>query len=240
VTDWATREKPAIAAGLHQCDDIAIRAEQVLTGVRRRIAMQMVMACASHLLSLADEKATHPDALKMPKEKERELEDCRRYYCDAANGQTQMVYFAGMGAFALLLVLLSIVLYGFGGIGDREFFGALLAGGLGAVVSVVARINSGRFQLEYDVGWAYPFFLGGLRPVIGGAFGLVLFFAVASDLLDIIPVPTAGNERLYAILVVAFAAGFSERWAKDTLAVATGTRPQEEGAVRPARASRPA
>jgi len=234
VTDWATKDQPAVAAGLHRCDEIAIRAEQVLTGLRRRIAMQMVMAAAAHLLSLADDKATHPDARKISKEEERELEACHRYYCDAANGQTQMVYFAGIGAFAVGLILLSVFLYGFGGIGDREFFGSMLAGAFGAVVSVVARINSGRFDLEYDVGAAYPFFLGGLRPLIGGAFGLVLYFAVASDLLDIVPVPDVGNERLYAILVVGFAAGFSERWAKDTLAVATGARPREEGPARAA------
>jgi hypothetical protein len=238
VTDWATKDKPAIAAGLHRCDDIAIRAEQVLTGVRRRIAMQMAMASASHLLSLADEKAAHRDAVKVPKEEEQDLKACHRYYCDAANGQTQMVYFGGMGAFALLLVLLSILLHATGWIGDREFFGALLAGAFGAVVSVVARINSGRFDLEYDVGWAYPFFLGGLRPLIGGAFGLVIYFAVASKLLTIIPVPDNGDPKLFAILVVGFAAGFSERWAKDTLAVATGARPQEEGTPKPARATR--
>jgi hypothetical protein len=228
VTDWATRDKPAIAAGLHRCDELAIRAEQVLKGPRRRIALQMVMACAGHLLSAADEKATGRDVRKMPQEEKRELDACAQYYCDAANGQAQMIYFAGMGVFTLFIGLLAVPSAFFvplPGIDDREFFGALLAGALGAVVSVVARINSGRFDLEYDVGRVYPFFLGGLRPLLGGAFGLVLYFAVASGRLDIIELPAEGTPHFFAILVVAFAAGFSERWAKDTLAVAAGTRP---------------
>jgi hypothetical protein len=227
VTDWATRDKPAIAAGLHRCDELAIRAEQVLKGLRRRIALQMVMACAGHLLSIADEKATGRDVRRIPQDEKRELDACAQYYCDAANGQAQMIYFAGMGVFTLFIGLLAVPSAFFvplPAVDDKEFFGALLAGALGAVVSVVARINSGRFDLEYDVGRVYPFFLGGLRPLLGGAFGLVLYFAVASGRLDIIELPASGTTpHFFAVLVVGFAAGFSERWAKDTLAVATGT-----------------
>lgn len=236
VTDWATAENPGIAARLHLCDQVAIRASEVLSGVRERIAMQMVMASASHLLSLADDQAAHRDHRKVLEQERKSLKDATDYYCNAANGQTQMVYFAGMGVFAVLIGLFAAVntfVDVLPGVPDREFFGALLAGAIGAVVSVVARINSGRFDLEYDVGRVYPFFLGGLRPLMGGAFGLGLYFAVTSGLLDIIPVPAEGtNERFYAIVVVSFVAGFSERWAKDTLAVAAGQGPADGGAPR--------
>jgi hypothetical protein len=224
VTDWATRDKPAIAAGLHFCDVIAIKAEQVLTGLRQRIALNLVMASAAHLLSRADGQAAERGNRKLDEQHRRYLSECHAYYCDAANGQTQMIYFAGMGVFALLLGALAIpsgFLDPLPQIDDREFFGALLAGALGAVVSVVARINSGRFDLEYDVGRFYPFFLGGLRPLMGGIFGLGVYFAVSSGLLDV--TKAANSDPFYAIVAVAFAAGFSERFAKDTLAVATAT-----------------
>ena len=230
VTDWATRNRPSIAACLHLCDDLAVRAGQVLTGLRQRIALQMVMASASHLLTLADDQARHSDDRVVLKQERKNLKECADYYCDAANGQTQMIYFAGMGVFALLLGFLALpsaLVNSLPGVDDREFFGALFAGALGAVVSVVARINSGRFDLEYDVGRSYPFFLGGLRPLMGALFGLGLYFAVSSDLLEIIPIPADGTKRFYAVVLVAFVAGFSERWAKDTLAVAAGQRPQE-------------
>jgi hypothetical protein len=235
VTDWATRDRPAIAARLHECDELAIRAGQVLTGVRQRIALQRVMASATHLLSLADDRASRKQHREVLDEESRNLADCETYYRDAANGQTQMVYFAGMGVFALLLAGLAIpssFLDPLPGIDNKEFFGALLAGALGAVVSVVARINSGRFDLEYDVGRAYPFFLGGLRPLMGAIFGVALYFAVSSGRLDVIPGSTTDDERFYAIVVIGFLAGFSERWAKDTLAVASGQRPAEEPAAK--------
>jgi hypothetical protein len=86
------------------------------------------------------------------------------------------------------------------------------------MVSVIQRINSGKFELEYDVGGPYAFFLGGLRPLIGGVFATAITFAFSGGLLHL-PVAASENtdHRRVALLVVAFLAGFSERWAQDTL-----------------------
>ena len=107
---------------------------------------------------------------------------------------------------------------------------ALVAGALGAVVSVIQRINSGVFELEYDVGGPYTFFLGGLRPVLGGVFAMAITFAVSGGLVHLPVDPQAHTDtRRFALLVLAFLAGFSERWAQDTLT-----------AIVPAKASAPA
>ncbi len=103
-------------------------------------------------------------------------------------------------------------------------------------MSVMQRINSGRFDLEYDVGPTYVRFLGALRPAIGAVFGLALYFAITSRILKLFELPQAGTTgRLYALLVIAFLAGFSERWAQDTLtslapagAPSNKTRPQRK------------
>jgi hypothetical protein len=98
---------------------------------------------------------------------------------------------------------------------------ALIAGAIGAVVSVVQRINAGQFELDYDVGRPYAFFLGGLRPLIGGAFALAITFAFTSGLLHL-PISAKDPEADHklAVFVVGFLAGFSERWAQDTLTTA--------------------
>src|SRR5262249_61140348 len=44
ASDWATRNSPEVAAELHRCDELAVRAKTVLTGVRQRICMQLGMA----------------------------------------------------------------------------------------------------------------------------------------------------------------------------------------------------
>jgi hypothetical protein len=102
-------------------------------------------------------------------------------------------------------------------------------------VSVVQRINNGSFELDYDVGGPYIFFLGGLRPLIGGAFAVAISFAFDGGLLHapIAATETADHRRL-ALLVISFLAGFSERFAQDTL---TSVLPEAKNASAPTTAA---
>ena len=216
-TDWATQEFPEVAEQLHRCDELAVRANAVLKSVRQRICMQLVFASASHLLSLVDARAgsTSEAAVADAVAKERAaIDKAEAYYHEAANGQAQMAYFAGM---VLVTAALSVFAAIYLTLAWATPVAALIAGAVGAVVSVVQRINSGKFELATDVG-GYPCFLGGLRPLIGGAFAMAISFAFSGGLLHL---PVAAGEstdnRRLALLVIGFVAGFSERWAQDTL-----------------------
>jgi hypothetical protein len=216
-SDWATQNAPDIAADLHRCDELAVRANTVLTGVRQRICMQLVVASAAHLLSLADARASNADEATTAAALNQEwtaIKKAEAYYKEASNGQAQMVYFAGMATLTLILSIFATIWLT---ISWATPVAALIAGAVGAVVSVIQRITNGHFTLETDVG-GYPFFLGGLRPLIGGAFAMAISFAFTGGLLHL---PVAANEstdnRRLALLVLGFIAGFSERWAQDTL-----------------------
>ncbi len=217
-TDWATKRYPEVAAELHRCDELAVRARTVLTGVRQRICLYLVAASASHLLSLADE-ATAPkdeaEAKAALKGEQDAIDKAWRYYEDAANGQAQIIYFAGMAAVALAISLSAGL---FLSVEWKVGVAALVAGAVGAVISVVQRINKGGFHVEYDVGRPYAFFLGGLRPLIGGAFAIAIAYAFDSGILHL-PISQAADaeQQHLALTVVSFLAGFSERWAQDTL-----------------------
>lgn len=217
-TDIATQSSPDVAAELHRCDELAVRANSVLSGVRRRICMQLVVASVAHLLSIVDARANGADEETTTPALEQEraaINKAEAYYKEAANGQAQMVYFGGMAAVAIALSIIAAIWLG---IDWATPLAALIAGAIGAVVSVVQRINTGKFTLEYDVGSRYAFFLGGLRPLIGGTFAMAISFAFTGGLLHL---PVAANEstdnRRLALLVLSFIAGFSERWAQDTL-----------------------
>jgi hypothetical protein len=217
-SDWATQNVPEVASELHRCDELAVRAKTVLTGVRQMICMQLVVASASHLLCLVDARAGHADQAATSaalKEERAAIAKANDYYRQAANGQAQMVYFGGMASVAVLLGLVAAFWLS---IEWASPVAALVAGAVGAVVSVIQRINSGKFELDYDVGAPYAFFLGGLRPLIGGTFAMVITFAFTGGLLHL---PVAAGEpdhdRRLALLVLSFLAGFSERWAQDTL-----------------------
>ena len=219
-SDWATKQSPLIAAELHRCDELAIRARTVLTGVRQHICLHLVAASAAHLLSLVD-TATAPSTdedTKVALEHEQDaLKRAERYYEQAANGQAQILYFAGMVTVAVLISVAALLFLTFEW---RVGVAALVAGAIGAVVSVVQRINAGGFHVEYDVGRPYAFFLGGLRPLIGGALAIAIAYTFSSGILHL-PIADTGKEHeRFALAVVSFLAGFSERWAQDTLATA--------------------
>jgi hypothetical protein len=216
-TDWATKRFPEIAVQLHRCDELAIRARTVLTGVRQRICLHLVASSAGHLLSLVD-SASGPDGradLRTAlKEEQEALGRAERYYQEAANGQAEIVYFAGMAAVALAVALSAGLFLRFEW---KVGVAALVAGAAGAVVSVIQRINARSFHVDYDVGRPYAFFLGGLRPLIGGAFAIAVAFAFDSGMLHL---PIANNNKEHehlALVVLSFLAGFSERFAQDTL-----------------------
>jgi hypothetical protein len=236
-SDWATKTAPAVASELHACDELAVRANAVLTGVRKRICLELVVSCAAHLLSLVDTRAGVGGNTKTAAavEHERgEIKKVRDYYCDAANGQAQLIYFGGI---ATVMVVLAAICTLWLSITWATPIAALIAGAIGAVVSVVQRINSGSFELDYDVGGPYIFFLGGLRPLIGGAFAVAISFAFDGGLLH---APIAATEstdhRRLALLVISFLAGFSERFAQDTL---TSVLPESKSAPAPTPAASP-
>ena len=225
-SDWMTHHSPEIALELDRCDELAVRARTVLTGVRQRICMQLVMASASHLLSLVDARAAEVDEGEIATALAQEhtaIAKAESYYREAANGQAQMVYFSGMAAVAGVIAVVGAVWLAFHW---SSLVAALIAGALGGVVSVIQRINTGKFTLEFDIGRPYAFFLGGLRPLIGGAFGIAIAFAFEGGLLHL---PVAATEpdrdRHLALVVFSFFAGFSERWAQDTL---TAVLPQAQ------------
>ena len=237
ASDWATKDESEVARQLHRCDELAIHAMQVLSGLRRRICLHLVMNSASHLLSFVDARAAHESADAVVEHEKEALDKTQAYYRGAANGQAQIVYFAGMAAVAAALGAFALI-----GIWwiqlpfavDREFYGSIAAGAFGALVSVIARINSGHFDLTYDYGRPYLAFLGALRPVLGAGFGLILYFAVESGLLTIFAIPEQGElERFFAFLVIAFLAGFSERWAQDTITSLAPSAPKGETPPRP-------
>ena len=236
-SDWATKNAPDVAAELHRCDELAVRAKAVLTGVRQRICLELVVSCAAHLLSLVDERAGTGHRGKTAAALEREhaaISKVETYYHEAANGQAQLVYFGGLATVTLAIAAVAAPWLAISWAGPVA---ALIAGAVGAVVSVIQRINSGKFELEYDVGGPYAFFLGGLRPLIGGAFGMAITFAFSGGLLHLPVAASAGtNDRRVVLVVLAFLAGFSERWAQDTL---TSVLPAAKHAPAPAGAPTP-
>ncbi|MDQ3778438.1 MAG: hypothetical protein M3310_06190 [Actinomycetota bacterium] len=240
VTDWLARESK-IAELLHHCDTLAIKVSEVLRGTSERIAMQWIYSVESHLLGLVERTGGKPDP-KTLKEvcdlQRQELIRIENYYDRAATKATRIVYFWGMmigalvsGAIGLGLALL---LWSAGWFdephtrGAQTFFACYAAGGVGAIVSVLMRMSSNKFRIDYEVGRSTIRRLGSFRPFIGAVFGVALYFLIQSEILQI-QIPEGESRAFFFFGILAFLAGFNERWAKvmlgkaeQTVAVALG------------------
>jgi hypothetical protein len=135
----------------------------------------------------------------------------------AAQRHAQVRYGAGMALGVFVLTLLCIALAIVFAVRDvPAWYGiACATGGLGAVVSVLQRMASGRLKLDYSAGNGMLVTLGAVRPLIGAIFGMVVFAIFDGGWLPSIEVSHDSPVSFYAVL--GFLAGFNERFAQDML-----------------------
>ena len=148
-----------------------------------------------------------------------EIIEIEKYYDRAAANAARFLYFWGMlaGAVVATVVGFLIALIVGGGFdvidlgvpSTRFFFACYAAGALGAIISVLTRMRSDNFSLDYEVGRSPAFWLGAFRPFIGAIFGLFIYFALQSELVQL-QEPDQGKAFFFFTLF-AFVAGFSER-----------------------------
>ena len=223
ATNWKTRDLPVTVAELvHDCDALATRAREVLRGTSQLLVIQRLFSVTAYLLGTFDgndlsEKASKP-ILDAAAEEVAELRD---EYVTAATRSAQIVYFWGMLLGLVWLGVLGLLaLPVLAGLGIEKwalesFYGCAVAGALGAMVSVVARMNASSFRVEYDVGRPTLRRLGAFRPFVGAVFGVVIYLALESHVMHI--EVGAGKQQFPFFAVWAFIAGFSERFVRDTL-----------------------
>jgi hypothetical protein len=228
VSDWATKNEPDIAALLHKCDELTIKIARILRGPTQAIAMRLVVSSATHVLSLVDRPAEH----RRPEDKEKalaheraQLEEAEQYYEEVGLRQAQLVYLRGMIGGAVVIAAVAI---GIWIISDRESTNrialAIALGAAGAVFSVMSRMTDRKqvFELDYELGRLPLEVFGVFRPLLGASFGLLLYAAIASGIVSL-NLTEGGEKETYFYALLSFAAGWSERLAKDVLDAAETT-----------------
>lgn len=248
ATDWSTHDKPRLMKLLYGFESLSVRVQEVLRDTSQRLAMQSLFTVISFVLGFAESGRAKSDRAVAEVERlaKEQLAKIETYYHDAAVRSGQIVYLSGMLLGMIptaLLVILALVLKlaDPSNITVRQGILCFAAGSVGALMSVMSRMNSGKVRVDWEFGKDTLRTLGALRPFVGGVFGLATFFALKSGViaLDIIN----GSRSTYFYILFAFAAGFSERFAQDMLlgptvqvAAARGrqARRDAEGQVTPA------
>jgi hypothetical protein len=155
----------------------------------------------------------------------RELNKIEDYYQQAGEKRARLRYVEGMIVFGVVLVAVAAVLSGvllsvFGLLhlhhpGVRRFYASMAAGGVGAIISVLMRMSGsgGGFAIDHELGSLGVRRLGAFRPLIGAVSGVVVAMVVLTSLGTV----NNGSRSLEFFVVIAFLAGFSERWTKIVL-----------------------
>jgi hypothetical protein len=234
LSDWVTAGTRDVPDLLHDCDILAIKAANGLEGVPRAVVMQWLMAIEAHVLGFIER---HRDAEPRPKElatfvrrQRTELRRIEAYYQEAGEKRARLRYVEGMLGIGILFVALAAVatwgllaLFGFGDLHDegvREFYAATTAGALGAIISVLMRMSGrGDFAIDHELGRTGVLMVGAWRPLIGTVSGIVVYFLVQTPML---PLDDASLTVPFYV-VIAFLAGFSERWTRMVLSGAMST-----------------
>lgn len=149
---------------------------------------------------------------------EEDIDRCEGLLYTAAQRNAQLTYTTGMlSGVSMLLIVCALIGGAFLATGTAAASGvALLAGGLGAVVSVMQRMTSGALKLDVHAGDSMLFRFGALRPAIGGILGLAVSALFAAGLLPAISVDPGAELAFYG--GIGFLAGFNERFAQDMIA----------------------
>lgn len=217
VSDWATRDTSGVADLLQECDLLAIRVSEVLRGTTELIALRWILGVQAHLLGFIERGRRKPDeqaAQEIVESQRQKLAEVESFYHRAASKAGRIVYVSGM-----LIGLVAAAIIGFvAGLllwasdENRLIILCFGAGALGALVSALSRMGkpeTGKFNLDFELGRPLLRRLGFFRPFVGAIFGVALYFLLASEILDI---RMSAEARPYYYGLAAFLAGFSERY----------------------------
>ncbi len=146
-----------------------------------------------------------------------ELRSAQSKFRMAAQRTAQSRYWQGamVGAFGLtvLCAALGAVFWWRGA--SAAYGVAVPAGGLGAMVSLLQRMSSGKLKLDFEASRDLIEVFGAVRPFIGAIFGIALTALLLGNFIPAIEIPPHHELAFFAGL--GFLAGFNERWAQDML-----------------------
>ncbi|MDA0159780.1 hypothetical protein OM076_05870 [Solirubrobacter ginsenosidimutans] len=227
------------AYGLYRQVDLTFEA-----GRDRALCLRMLYGVISGIFKELDRNAaTHAEG--QPVECARieyldaALKRAEGYFQRAAQRRAQLRYLAGViGGLTVIAgvgCLLSLGLTQLPALQEDSgmYLVSLIAGGLGAILSVLYGMTSGNLRLHTlfanaESGPGPLVAAGALRPLLGALSGTVVYVLLQSGLVPLkVPDGAAGTHFFIAIAILA---GFSERWARGVLA---GTEERIQGSTPP-------
>jgi hypothetical protein len=218
-------------------------------GRDRALCLRMVYGVIAGLFKELDRNAaTHQDGQSMECARveylDAALDRADGYFRRAAQRRAQLRYLGGViGGLTVIAGVGFLLAIGLSMLPDLQdqsgmYLASLIAGGVGALLSVLYGMTSGNLRLHTlfanaESGPGPLVAAGALRPLLGALSGTVIYVLLQSGLVPLkVPDGAAGTHFFIALAIVA---GFSERWARGVLA---GTEERIQGSA-PTKAQSP-
>ena len=215
-------DSPRAKELLFRCLRVHYHALEFLKPKPRKICMRMTFNVITMLLGTIDTRAGNGGRAaafdQNPEDQrtiEKELECTEAYFVQSAQRTARLEYLIGMIPGLVLAGLVAFLMWDLNWV-PRDLSIAFIGGALGALVSVMSRLTSGKLTLNHEYGKATLRILGGMRPFVGALFGLALYVLIAGTIIPM-EVPGDAEEQRFFFAGLGFLAGFSERWAQDMI-----------------------
>lgn len=211
----------------------------ILGGRSRKVLLEMLYSVVVYLLGVLDATAPMtPEGCDERAQRNRrrrvstaiasateELDRLQEFATEAARRASLRWYLLGLPLGALVAgVIIAVADNWSTSLTETPTQAARLcfsAGAIGGIVSVMARItHRRRLDIDSQQGQAVTILAGAFRPLIGAVFGLALYAFVKGGLVPV-AIPDDGTAESLFFASLAFLAGFSERWAQDTIVRST-------------------
>jgi hypothetical protein len=206
ASDWTSAGVPQIANLLFRCDSLAARTAETVSPSASRIALHGVFSVSRHLMETAEARS-EGRARVLLDELAKQLDQVEAYVERAARARASWSLFVALLSGLAVLVAVSLAV-------DAALSSsvvtapaaAVIAGSVGATLSALTRISTGRFVAPTDVGQGTIYVLAFTRPAVGALLGGGAYFLLTA--FSFISTP---RTELYG--AIGFLIGFAERFA---------------------------
>jgi hypothetical protein len=223
----------------------SVRASSLLRGMTQRMATANLFALSRDIMASLETQGGEVAEARQIEAYKRDLHYIAAYAGEAGKRAARVVYLKGLlwGVLALA-VLAPALAYPLSSIQGPDvdttlFVGCLLAGSLGAVMSVLIRLGGDSLDVDHQFGREYLTSLAAVRPLIGAVFAVLLYFAFKGHLVKQVDVSGDGADEFAFLVTSSFAVGFSERFAKQIIRTAEVGTSANPAATTPAAATTP-
>jgi hypothetical protein len=204
----------------------SVRANSLLRGMTQRMATASLFALSRDIMASLETEGDDRAKAQEIEAYKRDLHYIASYAGEAGRRAARVVYLKGLlwGVLALAALAppLAYVLSSVSvpDVDSTLFVGCLVAGSLGAVMSVLIRLGGDSLDVDHQFGRDYLTSLAALRPLIGAVFAVLLYFAFKGNLVAQVDVSGRGAGEFAFFVTSSFAVGFSERFAKQIVRTA--------------------